>query len=189
MFNYVVEIVGFGCEIVSCELDSHDMIKLKQFMKESNRPLEDILTDHTLIHDSGLSVDHWYELDDICHIYGAYPRMCRLKVSGGETTIFNPLDVSTCIDDFYSLTEFDSIYTIMDKRGILVRAKLTTKELFDINLLTLLITKVERETHSTYIINGFTYGDEYLKLESVSSEEIKMKTYLNKTVDDYCTIT
>ena len=34
------------------------------------------------------------------------------------------------------------------------------------------------------LVTGFMYGDEYLKLETVIAEELRLKTYINKTTDN-----
>jgi len=76
----------------------------------------------------------------------------------------------------------------MDEKGVLVRSILTTKEPFDKNLLTLLVTKLETSDRPLYLVTGFMYGDEYLKLETVITQEIELKTYINKTTDYLVTL-
>ena len=188
MYKYTINIIGMGCEVVAGELTDYEMKSLKGLMKESNKPLEDIIMDSDLLIKSNLGISGWYDLDDICHVYGAYPNMSRVKVISDEVKVYNPMELRTFIDDFYSLIEFDSIHSIMDEKGILVKSNLCTKEPFDPDLLTLLITKLEREDKPIYVITGFIYDDEYLKLETSLTEEVKLKTFINKTNDSLCII-
>lgn len=188
MYNYTIQIVGMGCEVVSGELDPDEIVNVKKYMKETNLPMEEIFGSREHISKLGLGLMDWYELDDICHVYGSYPNMSRIKVIGENTEVLNPNSLKTFIDDFYSLTEFDSIHSIMEEKGILIKSKLTTKEPFNSELLTLLVTKLENTPKDMYIITGFLYGDEYLKLESTLTESIKLKTYINKTKDNLCLI-
>ena len=189
MYSYTIEIVGLGCEVSACELSDDEIKKLKKVMKDTNTPLEEIFQNRELLSSVDLGVSEWHELDDICHVYGAYPNMSRVKVLGGDNdVVYKPVELRTFIDDFYSLIEFDSVHSIMDEKGVLVKSQLKTKEPFDPDLLTLLITKLERHTHPLYVITGFVYGDEYLKLESTLTEELKLKTYINKTTDHPCII-
>lgn len=191
MYSYTVEILGLGCELVACELDTHEMSLIKEYMKTNNLPLEEIFSSTEHIKHIDLGVNYWYELDDICHIYGAYPNHCRVKIKGcvdNSLCVLNTTSVKTFIDDFYSLTEYESIHSIMGEKGVLVRSILTTKEPFNKNLLTLLVTKIETSDRPLYLVTGFMYGDEYLKLETVITEEIELKTYINKTTDYLVTL-
>lgn len=188
MYKYTIEIVGMGCEVVAAELSDSEINALKKLMKECNLPLEDIISDGEKLKQSELGVNEWYDLDDICHVYGAYPNMSRVKVMSEKTEVYNPMELKTFIDDFYSLTEFDSIYSIMDEKGVLVKSCLSTKEPFDPNLLTLLVTKLDRDDKPLYVITGFIYDDEYLKLETILTEDVRLKTYINKTIDNLCII-
>jgi hypothetical protein len=72
----------------------------------------------------------------------------------------------------------------MDEKGVLVKSTLKTKEPFNQDLLTLLVTKIETLKNPLYLVTGFMYGDEYLKLETVIAEELRLKTYINKTTDN-----
>ena len=189
MYSYILEILGMGCEIVACELTEKEISGLKKVMKETNTPLEDIFKDTEKLRETGLGVDSWYELDDICHVYGAYPNMSRVRVKNEDSVqIYNSTELRTFVDDFYSLTEFDSIHSVMDEKGVLVKSCLITKEPFDPDLLTLLITKLEKHEGPIYVVTGFVYGDEYLKLEKTLTEELSIKTFINKTTDNPCII-
>lgn len=188
MYNYTIDIVGLGCEIVACEITRDEMKLLKKYMKENNLPLEEIFLNREHLSKTGLGVSEWYELDDICHVYGSYPNMSSVKVIGEETKVYRPMELRTFVDDFYSLTEFDSVHSIMEEKGTLVSGKLTINEPFNPDLLSLLVTKLQKEDKNLYIITGYTYADEYLKLESTNTEEIKLTTFINKTKDDLCII-
>lgn len=188
MYKYVIEIVGIGCEIFSGELDLKDLEKIESLINATKLPLNEVIEDSDLIRSLDIGVDNWYELDDICHVYGSYHRMSRVKVIGEEVEVFNPSNLSTSVDDFYSLDEFNSIYTITQEKGILVKSNLVTKEPFDSNRLTLLVTKVIKNNKTLYVITGFTYNDEYLKLESTLTEQISASTHLRNTTVDDCTL-
>lgn len=187
MYSYTVEIIGLGCEVVACELDSNEMRSLKDYMKDNNVPLEEIFKEEHHLNNIDLGVNSWFELDDICHVYGAYPNNCRVKVKGigdDSVRILTTTTIKTFIDDYYSLVEFDSIHSIMDEKGVLVKSTLKTKEPFNQDLLTLLVTKMETLKSPLYLVTGFMYGDEYLKLETVIAEELRLRTYINKTTDN-----
>ncbi len=187
MYSYSVEILGLGCDVVACELDSSEMSSLKDYMKNNNIPLEEILNDSGHLNKVDLGVTSWFELDDICHVYGAYPNNCRVKIKGTDNDnvrILTTTTLKTFIDDYYSLVEFDSIHSIMDEKGVLVKSTLKTKEPFNEDLLTLLVTKIETLKTPLYLVTGFMYGDEYLKLEKVITEELRLKTYINKTTNN-----
>ena len=163
------------------------MRSLKDYMKNNNIPLEDIFKEEQHLNNIDLGVNSWFELDDICHVYGAYPNNCRVKVKGicnDSVNILTTTTIKTFIDDYYSLVEFDSIHSIMDEKGVLVKSTLKTKEPFNQDLLTLLVTKIETLKNPLYLVTGFMYGDEYLKLETVIAEELRLKTYINKTTDN-----
>jgi hypothetical protein len=187
MYSYTIEIIGLGCEVVACELDGNEMRSLKDYMKNNNIPLEEIFKEEQHLNNIDLGVNSWFELDDICHVYGAYPNNCRVKVKGigdDSVRILTTTTIKTFIDDYYSLVEFDSIHSIMDEKGVLVKSTLKTKEPFNQDLLTLLVTKMETLKNPLYLVTGFMYGDEYLKLETVIAEELRLRTYINKTTDN-----
>jgi len=88
MYSYTVEILGLGCELVACELDTHEMSLIKEYMKTNNLLLEEVFSSTEHIKHIDLGVNSWYELDDICHIYGAYPNHCSVKIKGVWIIVF-----------------------------------------------------------------------------------------------------
>jgi len=189
MYKYDVIITGYGCELVSAELTEDEVHRIKKYLKDNNFELEDIIQEAKHLSKLNLGVDEWYELDDICHIYGGYPHSSFVKITGEGTKIVKSTsEFPTEIDDFYDLNEHLNIHTLTKDSGIVVKGKLITKEPFNIDLLTLLVTQVIRGDEKIYIVTGFLYGDEYLKLLTTECETIETKTFITKTCENPCII-
>jgi len=186
MYNYTIEILGRGCEVAAGELTPEEISSIEGISEKYGISVSEVMNNEEYLRETGIGINKWYELDDICHVYGSYPSMSRVKVIGDKVSVFSPMNVRTLVDDFYSLTEFDSVNTKIEEKGTLIVSNLTTKQPFDIDLLTLLITKIEDINKDFYLVTGFIYGGEYLTLNSVNTTEISVVSNINKVDVDIC---
>lgn len=184
MYKYSIEILGRGCEVAAGELSPEEILRLEHISTKYNVSISEVLQIPKLLKECNIGISEWYELDDICHIYGSYPSRSRVKVIGETTNVYDPTKMKTLVDDFYSLTEFDSINTKIEEKGVLIQSELVTKHPFDIELLTLLITKIEDKNKDFYLVTGFIYGNEYLTLKSVDTTQISIVSNVNKVTDN-----